>query len=432
MNMKKKILTLLVLLMTAVTGAWADGERTSHWPDFSPENYEKYNTLVAGIMIDGVIITADYDGWDQLEVAPFIGDECRCVHGESANYLYNGYVQEYGDPFPVLDGMLIFYNGEGGEEVTFKMYNHATGVEYTACAVTYVGNPISIKTGEEHQEGWDDPENPIFLNFTTPEPAGPESIDLTTTDNLTWILASMPACDLELEVEYFPLATLATLPAAAEGVVEGTDAALLTPGTSAEGTLAYALGTSEAPTGQWSDAIPTAQDLEAGTCYVWYKVVGDAEHSDSQPQSIAVTIAEAPAYAVTIDDAGVDASNWQATPAEPKTGQTVTLSYSGKKKIRSITIEKAETAPAAPALLQVTVHESSSSPGVGDHIINYESGDTWGEAIAKHPTENAGWSIKSEDGFDFVYYGENQVWYRDSGSGVFSDEPIDANDYYEF
>ena len=178
-------------------------------------------------------------------------------------------------------------------------------------------------------------------------------IGLTSTDGSNWTLAQMPDYDVELEVEYFPLATLATTPAAAEGVVEGTDAALLTPGTSAEGTLAYAIGTSEAPTGQWSEAIPTAQDLAAGTCYVWYKVVGNAEHSDSQPQSIPVTVAALPAFTVTIDDAGVDASNWQATPAEPKTGQTVTLSYGGKKKIRSITIEKAPAAAAAiaPALM---------------------------------------------------------------------------------
>jgi len=87
----------------------------------------------------------------------------------------------------------------------------------------------------------------------------------------------------------------------------------------------------------------------------------------------------------------------------------------------------------APALLQVTVHDSYSS-GVGDHIIYYASGETWEQAIAKHPTENAGWIIKSEDGLDFdsVFYGENQVWYRDSGSGVFSVDQIDANDYYEF
>ena len=194
------------------------------------------------------------------------------------------------------------------------------------------------------------------LATLTPEPAtDPDYMMLYVTNNATneWQFTMLDN-DVEFEVEYYPLATLATTPAAAEGVVEGTDAALLTPGTSAEGTLAYAIGTSEAPTGQWSDAIPTAQDLEAGTCYVWYKVVGDAEHSDSQPQSIAVTIAETPAYAVTIDDAGVDASNWQATPAEQQAGQTVTLSYGGKKKVKSITIEKAATASAAaiaPALM---------------------------------------------------------------------------------
>jgi hypothetical protein len=156
----------------------------------------------------------------------------------------------------------------------------------------------------------------------------------------------MPAYDLELEMEYYPLATLATLPAAAEGLNDATTADLLTPGTSTEGTLYYALGTSEAPTGQWSQTIPTTEGLEAGEYYVWYKVVGDAEHSDSQPQSIAVTVAALPTYAVTIDDAGVDASNWQATPAEQRAGQTVTLSYGGKKKVKSITIEAAEAAPA--------------------------------------------------------------------------------------
>ena len=83
----------------------------------------------------------------------------------------------------------------------------------------------------------------------------------------------------------------------------------------------------------------------------------------------------------------------------------------------------------APALLQVTVHGSSS--GVGDHIIYYASGETWEQAITNHPTENAGWNIKSEDGYDFVYYGEYQVW-NGGEVAVFSDEQIDENYYYEF
>ena len=186
-----------------------------------------------------------------------------------------------------------------------------------------------------------------------------------TADGTAWTLAQMPACDLELEVEYYPLATLATTPAAADGLTEGTTAALLTAGTSAEGTLNYAIGESdtEAPTTGWSEIIPTAEGLDAGTYYVWYKVVGDAEHSDSEPQSIAVTIAALPAFAVTIDDAGVDASNWQATPAEQRAGQTVTLSYGGKKKVKSITIEKA--APATVPVTAITLNKTATTISAG-------------------------------------------------------------------
>ena len=317
MNMKKKILTLLVLLMTAVTGAWAQEQSETiattakivEGTHFTISNNGKYADE-EGMNADGGITVTPKNGETITKVV------ISCTF--TPEYVHDGNTS-------VSSGTKEITNE--GETIT------VTGVN--ASTFTFTCSNSGPMFGQ-------------FVVYYTEAPAAPaESIDLTTTDNLTWTLASMPGYDVELEVEYYPLATLATLPAAAEGVVEGTDAALLTPGTSAEGTLAYAIGTSEAPTGQWSEAIPTAQDLEAGEYYVWYKVVGDAEHSDSQPQSIAVTIAEAPTYAVTIDDAGVDASNWQATPAEQRAGQTVTLSYGGKKKIRSITIEKA--AAAAPS-----------------------------------------------------------------------------------
>lgn len=83
-----------------------------------------------------------------------------------------------------------------------------------------------------------------------------------------------------------------------------------------------------------------------------------------------------------------------------------------------------EDAP-APALLQVTVHESDYSPGSGDHIIYYASGETWAEAIANHPTENAGWSVIN----NFVYYNAYQVY--DGSDAVMADNPIE-NGHYEF
>jgi hypothetical protein len=311
-----KILTLLALLMTAVTGAWATDYYVVGTMTGWQKNDQYKMTLNASAATTEYQLGIALAATDEFKVIGEDGDNPWVWYPSGDNYGQNGEL--------TADGLYTIYfrpNGDGGSD---WFYN---------CIYVAEGAYLAETSGE-------------------------------------WTL-TQPAFDVELEVEYFPLATL-TAPTAAEGVVEGTDAALLTPGTSAEGTLAYAIGTSVAPTDQWSDAIPTAQDLEAGTCYVWYKVVGDADHSDSQPQSIAVTIAEAPAYAVTINDAGVDASNWQATPAEPKSGQTVTLSYNGKKKVKNITIEKAAEAPAAAPTLAETLTTAGMTVKVN---YNYNSGE---------------------------------------------------------
>jgi hypothetical protein len=55
------------------------------------------------------------------------------------------------------------------------------------------------------------------------------------------------------------------------------------------GTMRYALGTATEATEEYTTSIPTATD--AGTYYVWYKVVGDDNHNDSAPAYVQVTIA---------------------------------------------------------------------------------------------------------------------------------------------
>ena len=117
----------------------------------------------------------------------------------------------------------------------------------------------------------------------------PEPIDLTkNNDSTVWTLASMPAYDIELEVEYWEF-TPATLTAAPEpatsALFEGQPLPLITTaGTAENGTLYYALGTAEAaPTeaSAWSTDVPTA--TAAGVYYVWYKVLGDATHNSIAP-----------------------------------------------------------------------------------------------------------------------------------------------------
>ena len=64
------------------------------------------------------------------------------------------------------------------------------------------------------------------------------------------------------------------------------------------GEMQYALGTATGATQPYTTSIPSKTD--AGTYYVWYKVVGDANHNDTQAANITVTISKATVTAPTI------------------------------------------------------------------------------------------------------------------------------------
>jgi hypothetical protein len=68
-----------------------------------------------------------------------------------------------------------------------------------------------------------------------------------------------------------------------------------------------------------------------------------------------------PAYPVTISDGDVETVKWSATPTEQSVGQNVTLQYTGKKKIKRITIVAASVPDPTPTL-------SLTSPAVGQVI----------------------------------------------------------------
>ena len=79
-------------------------------------------------------------------------------------------------------------------------------------------------------------------------------------------------------------------PTAGTLTYNGAAQALVTAGTVTGGELQYALGTETEPTAEWSTSIPTG--IDAGTYYVWYKVVGDANHKDIDPACVTATISE--------------------------------------------------------------------------------------------------------------------------------------------
>lgn len=69
----------------------------------------------------------------------------------------------------------------------------------------------------------------------------------------------------------------------------------MTAGEATGGTMYYALGenasTAPADESLYTTSIPTATN--AGTYYIWYKVVGDADHNDSAADSVEMRIDKA-------------------------------------------------------------------------------------------------------------------------------------------
>jgi hypothetical protein len=147
----------------------------SYWPDFDYHAYSFQGAFVGVIELDGAIVQADtHANWDALEVAFFVNGVCRGSgaatpgYNPMINYLYNGYVEEWGDPYPVIDGAPVYYEN-GGEVVTVMIYDHMNEILYEDVTVTLEGEPFTILTGDDNVQGWWDPENPIILSITSPE-----------------------------------------------------------------------------------------------------------------------------------------------------------------------------------------------------------------------------------------------------------------------
>jgi len=149
----------------------------------------------------------------------------------------------------------------------------------------------------------------------------------------------------------------------------------------------------------WTDQLPTAEGFtQQGIVYVWYYPVGidegvddaTATYSDGDIclQSITARIAAEPTYAVTFAE-GTDPNEWTASPnAGVKKGQTVTVTYTGAKKVLGV---KAEKKKAEPVLLTtITAADNSSFKSgsqtfgdvatvtlTGDYLINDGSHGGW-------------------------------------------------------
>ena len=140
-----------------------------------------------------------------------------------------------------------------------------------------------------------------------------------------------------------------TAPTAQENLTyTGQEQALITAGMTDHGTMRYSL----TENGTYSQDIPTGTD--AGAYTVWYRVIGDANHNDTAPASVAVsirqkplTITEVTAASKTYDgttNAGITSVTFDNVTLTRDTDYTVTASFddagvgSGKNVTATVTL----------------------------------------------------------------------------------------------
>ena len=173
-------------------------------------------------------------------------------------------------------------------------------------------------------------------------------------------------------------AVVTTAPKARDLTYNGSAQALVTAGTTNNGTLQYSLDNKN-----WSTKIPTGTN--AGTYDVYYKVAGDSNHSDSTPVKLTVTIATGTidAYATNGNATYTgNATNGSAkvTVITPTSGYTIKYGASSSG-YDSATIPTFVNAGTHTVYYQVTAPNYSTYNGRFDIII-----DKANASVTKVPT----------------------------------------------
>lgn len=144
----KKILFFITALLLCGTMKAQDYHYTYDYHD-----YENNFPLTGEAYLNGEVLASS-----SIEIAAFVGEQVR-----GSEFLLEADPVNYPGRFFVWLG--VGFNSTG-ETLTFRIYDHATGIEYTDCSTTLVID------GEDHGEMWD----PFNIYFTAEEPVsyGPE------------------------------------------------------------------------------------------------------------------------------------------------------------------------------------------------------------------------------------------------------------------
>ena len=338
-QIKKTILTLVALL-AVTTGAWAD-----ETPLLTIENKD-YASFKSGSMTFDDMVTVTFSN----EVKNY---------GSTTGWFSS-------------TGSLLTVAGTNGYTITSCKFYTDAGI--AAIGYTVEGESPSVFLSE----GYVYTDNSKSVNIGEPgvkkiEVYGGVASSASSGPKVAWNKAkktgkfTMPGGNVTLEPEYYPQATVAdggVTAADADARATTDDPLVKVDATKLTGAkkLMYFVSNSgtTAPAYDaegWTDQLPTAKGFtQQGIVYVWYYPVGTDEGVDGATatysdgdiclQSITARIAAEPTYAVTFAE-GTDPNEWTASPkVDVKKGQTVTVTYTGSKKVIGVKAEKKAKAAA--------------------------------------------------------------------------------------
>jgi len=402
----------LALLLTAVTGAWAISDPNSvYWTNET------------------------WAGWAESITTHTVGDITITCSGNAKAYQSTSSNNPLALQAGANDAITFTSNGKPFASVAIMTDDelNVAGWTYNSSKWSYEwsGEPTTSVT----LSGCNINADVIIFTFGTAE--APLTVAWTASTKTGTFL--MPGSDVVLTPIYAKAAAFATtgtepevkalLPAAAEGIIAGTDASLIAEGTGivafagtsteiTQGTLMYAIGTSatQAPAlTAFSATVPTAAGYDdAATVYVWYYIKGadtpdgqtateENTFNDTEPACLTVTVLTnkfdiqfnaANANTIQAGKATVTVDGTARTVAEGKLkaikmGSEVKLKAKEGYKFRKVEVKK------AAALKTLTVK------GVATKSIYYAEGDTWQQAIERPENAGSGWRVQG----DYIFNG---------------------------
>ena len=436
---------MLALLMTAVSGAWAD-ELTVHEGDGTLTNqyvpvYGDY--CDAYLKCEMVMPATELSAMNGSEISAmtFYSSSTSVSWGSASFQVFLNEVSSTaiggfsGPGTVVYEGALSIVGGEmtvtfttpytyNGGNLLIGVYNTANGSYVQS---NWYGETVSGASVQGHnytEPAYIESTQRNFLpktTFTYSAPAAPAGIDLTPdATRKVWTLAEMPAYDVELQVEYYPGMFTFGGDAIEGGTVEvvGLTGDALPAGfeKDAEGNIYVAKGTT-------FTVKATPEEGYHFVCWSDDQTNTNPEREISMPAdgsdlSLSATFAENE-YDITFSEGtNPDPENpeWTATPNPAKTKQTVTVTYSGSKKVIGV---KAEKKVAGKAAAEATAEDKDKLICTEGHIHAYgEDAECTATRVAKiiylgttgHATYSHGLALAMED------VSENTLSWDNSGS----------------